>query len=54
MDHRPALFSLSKILFDRLAEVKGADKTSNSELSAYMGTVSSELRSKAKCLAKQA
>ena len=37
--------------FDRLAEVKEAPKTSKSNLSAYIGTVRFELRSKSKHLA---
>ena len=31
------LQSVKKLVFDRLAEVKGASKTSNSDSSAYMG-----------------
>ena len=45
------LFTLSKLVFDRVAEVKGADKTSNSHSSAYIDTVEGELRRKSKCLA---
>jgi len=37
-----------------MTEVKGADKTNNSSLSAYIGTVRLELCSKSKCLAQQA
>ena len=45
------LLSLSKNkFFDRLAEVKGAVKTSNSHSSAYGDTVECELRSKSKRL----
>ena len=39
--------------FDRLAEVKGAAKTSKPHSSAYIGTVEGGLRSKSKCLAQQ-
>ena len=46
--------SLSKnLFFDRLAEVKGAVKTSKPISLAYIGTVESGLRSKSKCLAQQ-
>ena len=49
------LLSLSKnMFFDRLAEVKEAVETNNSNLSAYIGTVRFELCSKSKHLAKQA
>ena len=48
------VFSLSKnLFFDRLAEVKGAAKTSKPHSSAYIGTVEGGLRSKSKCLAQQ-
>jgi hypothetical protein len=43
-----------KQVFDRLSEVNKAFKTSNSRSSAYVDTVEGELRSKSKCLAKQA
>ena len=47
-------FSLSKnMFFDRLAEVKEAVETNNSNLSAYIGTVRFELCSKSKRLAQQ-
>ena len=48
---RHPIFSLSKTIFDRLTEVKGAPKTSNSNPSAYKGTVGFELCSKSKRLA---
>ena len=35
--------SVEKVFFDRLTEVDKAVKTSNSDLSAYKGTVRSEL-----------
>ncbi len=50
----PGLQCVKKVVFDTLAEVKEVPKTSNSHSSAYMDTVEGELRSKAKCLAKQA
>ena len=40
-----------KKFFDRLAEIKEAPKTSNSNPSAYIGTVGFELCSKSKYLA---
>jgi len=43
-----------KLFFEKLAEVKGAAKTSKPDSSAYIGTVESGLRSKSKCLAQQA
>ena len=43
-----------KLVVDRLAKVKEADKTSNSHSSAYVDTAEGELCSKSKCLAKQA
>ena len=45
--------SVKNLFFDRLAEVKGAVKTSKPISSAYIGTVESGLRSKSKCLAQQ-
>ena len=44
---------VKKLVFDKLAEVKRAVKTSNSRSSAYGGTVESELRGKSKSLAPQ-
>ena len=46
--------AVKKLFFDSLAEVKGAPKTSKPDSSAYIGTIESGLRSKAKCLAQQA
>jgi len=48
---RPAC---QKIFFDKLAEVKGAAKTSKPDSSAYRSTLESGLRSKSKYLAQQA
>ncbi len=53
LPERQALQSVKKHIFDRLAEVKGAVKTSKPISSAYIGTVESGLRSKSKCLAQQ-
>ena len=51
MNYHPRPQSVKKLVFDRLTEVKEADKTSNSHSSAYTDTVEGELRSKSKCLA---
>ena len=45
--------SVKNKFFDRLAEVKEAPKTNNSQSSAYIGTVDCELCSKPKRLAQQ-
>ena len=45
--------SVKKVFFDRLAEVKGAPKTSNSTPKCMWILERGELRSKPKCLATQ-